>query len=212
MQNRVINYQDLLARLYTMPSNFGRIHKAAVLNNEYTNLSKDLYLLCKSNEGFYVNASNSLKKNIRSYLNEFRLIGDSYNIIDTPIYNIGLNITVKISEGFESLSVLNNIAFRIEDIMRFDSFQIGEAINLTDIFNVVVNTQGVVSIISELKDIITIKSEADNFYDEEEDEIYVYSSNILSVNEFLEDNLLYPGRVGIFELKYSEVDINVRNG
>ena len=212
MQNRVISYQDLLARLYSMPSNFGRINKAAVLNNEYTNLSKDLYIICKDNQGFYVNASNGLKKNIRSYLNEFRLIGDSYNIIDTPVYNIGFNISVKIAEGFEPITVINNVAFRIEDIMRFDSFQIGEAINLTDIFNVVVNTQGVVSIISELKDIITIKSEADNFYDEEEDEIYVYSSNILSVNEFLEDNLLYPGRVGIFELKYSEVDINVRNG
>ena len=212
MQNRVINYQDLLARLYSMPSNFGRIHKAAVLNNEYTNLSKDLYVLCKDVEGFYVNASESLKKNIRSYLNEFRLIGDSYNIIDTPIYNIGINVAVKVSEGFEALTVINNVAFRIEEIMRFDSLQIGEAINLTDIFNVVVNTQGVVSIITDLKDMITLKNESDNFYDEEEDEIYAYSSNTLSVNEFLEDNLLYPGRVGIFELKYSEVDINVRNG
>ena len=55
-------------------------------------------------------------------------------------------------------------------------------------------------------------SSEDNFFSDELDEDVQYSKNRFSVYDNYENGIIYPSTGGIFELKYEDFDIKVRNG
>ena len=208
-QNRIITHEDLISRIYTLPSNFGKVHKVAALENNFTGTSKDLFVVCKNSEGFYSSANDALKINLSNYLNEFRLIGDNFNIIDCPIFNFGINIIVKIRSGFLAENVFDDIKSRIIANMNFEKLNIGEPINTNDIVNICLNTQGVVNVVSPLQEIIVSKTEKDSFIDPDSDALLSYNNNFFNPLENFESGLVYPKRGGIFEIRYNNNDINI---
>ncbi len=210
-QNRIVNEKDLISRIYTMPSDYGKVHKIALLENQFTNLSKDLFVICKDSAGFYVNANDALKMNLKNFINNFRVLGDSFNILDAPIYNFGIDLTVKVKSSFIVENVLDNVISRIIQNMRFETLQINEAINVNDIINIVLNTDGVSSIVTLPENIIVAKSFQDDFFDSVEEIDIEYSNNSFSPKQQFQDGFIYPLRGGIFEFKY-DTDIEARNG
>lgn len=208
-QSRIITYEDLIGRIYTMPTNFGKINKVAAIDNPYSNGSKDLYIVCKDIDNFYIPASDAIKQNLSKYLNEYRLIGDNFNILDVPIYNFGIKIEVRVGEGYDIDDVREDIAFRIVENMRFDSLQIGEAIDTNGLVNVVLNTDGVVSIITEQKNMVVSKSTEDQFFDEDDDIFLTYNENIFNPLNSYDEGFIYPDVGGIFEMKYTASDIEI---
>ncbi len=211
-QNRIVSEKDLLSRIYTMPSDYGKVHKLAVLSNQYTNLAKDIFIVCKNNEDFYVHANDALKTNLKNYINEFRVLGDTFNILDSPIYNFSIDLTLRVKQNFIVEDVLDNVIARVIQNMDFESIQINEAINVNDIINVVLNTDGVASIITLPENIVRSKNSNDNFFDDV-DEIFIeYSNNTFSPRQDYIDGFIFPHRGGIFELKHLEYDIVARNG
>lgn len=211
-QNRIVNEKDLFSRIYTMPSDYGRVHKIAILENEYTNLSKDLYVICLDNQDKYIHANDALKLNLKNYINQFRLLGDSFNILDAPIYNFGIDLTIGVKMNYSVEDVLDRTLSNIDQVLNFKSLQINQAINVNDIINVVLNTDGVSNIITLPKNIIFCKSFEDDFVDESNDETFEYSRNTFSPITQFEKGFVFPLKGGIFELKYPELDITVRNG
>jgi hypothetical protein len=211
-QNRIVNEKDLISRIYTMPSDYGKVHKIALLENQYTNLSKDLFVICKNNVGFYVHANDALKMNLKNFINNYRVLGDSFNILDTSIYNFGIELTIKVKSSFVVENVLDNVISRIIQNMRFETLQINEAINVNDIINIVLNTDGVSSIVTLPENIVNSKSFQDDFFDEEEEIDIEYSNSNFSPKQQFQDGFIYPLRGGIFEFKHDNYDIVVRNG
>jgi hypothetical protein len=210
-QSRIVNHEDLLARIYTMPSDFGKIHKAAITDNPYTKAAKDLYVICRNDDGHYVSANDAIKINLSKFLNEYRLIGDSLNIIDTPIYNFSVHLKIKISPSYDSNSVVSTVASKIYQNMRFETLQIGEGINVNDIISFTLSCPGVVTVISNYKTII--RSKTNNDITQQQSLFNInYSSNRFVTRESYLDGIVYPPQGGIFELKYSSFDIEIVSG
>ena len=206
-QNRIITHDDLIARIMTMPSTFGKIEKVVALDNKNSSFSKDLFITCKDSEGFYINASDAIKLNLAKYINEFRLIGDNFNILDVPIFNFGIKAVVRVASEVDIESVIFEITSRIFENLRFDLLQIGEPINVNEIARVINNTDGVVSLVTNKRNIIVNKTEKDAFHDFDFDIKRSYSNNIVDPNIYYKDGFIYPPRGGIFEMKYSSQDI-----
>jgi hypothetical protein len=211
MQNRVVNIEDLLARIYTMPTNFGKVHKASVEKNKFSNSSKDIFIVCKDKNGYLKNANDALKLNISDYLNELRIIGDELNIVDAPIINYKIDLSVKVKENLNINDVLDEVYENIVEFYPYEDMNIGQGINVNNILNIVLNTQGVISVTTPIEDIIKIVDETSNGYSYDLDEDLVYSSNRISVYDSIEDGIIYPPTGGIFELKYLISDIKIRN-
>lgn len=210
-QSRIVNHEDLLARIYTMPSDFGKIHKAAIIDNPYTKSAKDLYVICRNDDGHYVYANDAIKINLSKFLNEYRLIGDSLNIIDTPIYNFSVYVKIKISPSYDTKSVIATVASKIYQNMRFETLQIGEGINVNDIISFILSCPGVVTVISNYKTII--RSKTNNDITQQQSLFNTnYSSNRFTTRESYLDGIVYPPQGGIFELKYSSFDIEIVSG
>ena len=208
-QSRIITHEDLIGRIYTMPTNFGRINKAAAIDNPYSNGSKDLYIICKDSNDFYVTASDAIKSNLSKYLNEYRLIGDNFNILDVSIFNFGVKIEIRVAKGYDIDSVRADLAFRIVENMRFDTLQIGEALDTNGLINIALNTDGVVSVLTNQENMIVSKSEIDEFVDEDTDNILTYNNNLFDPISSYEDGFVYPVPGGIFEMRYSAQDIEI---
>lgn len=211
MQNRVVNAEDLLSRIYTMPTNFGKIYRATVENNPYSNSTKDLFIICKNGRGNLAYANDAVKINIKNYLNELRVIGDEINIVDAPIFNISIDISIKVKNNFDIDTTLENVYENIINNLESTNMSIGQGVNVNNIVQVVLSTDGVLSITTAMEDIVKIRTKDNEMYSFNLDEDLTYSNNSLSVYDNFKNGIIYPPRGGIFELKYILDDILVRN-
>jgi len=211
MQSRIVTHEDLIARIYSMPSNFGRVSKISILDNPYSKSSKDLYVTCKDEDGFYVNANDALKYNLSKYLNEYRLIGDTFNIIDVDIYNISVFLKIKVSGNYDENDVLTEVNSKIFTLMQFEKLQVGEPINVNKIVKIALDTPGVLTITSSFKNIVRSISNNNAVRQNPGSPERFYNDNSFSVYDRYLEGIISPPRGGIFELKYPD-DIEVVSG
>lgn len=209
MQSRIVTYEDLLARLTTMPSDFGKIYKAAALDNENFTGIKDIFTVCKNKDDFLENSNDALKKNISKFINENRLIGDNFNIVDSPIFNFGLKFKIKIAKGFDVTVVKFQLLNDIISLMRFDSFDIGQGINVNKLTKIIESNPGVVSVLTNKNKIIVSKSSNSNTFNFQSNQSFSYSNNRFNATSSYDEGIIFPERGGIFELKYPVNDIEI---
>ena len=195
-QNRIVTRQDLLARVYTLPSQFGRIYRAGVTPSLDNNLSSDLYIISRDSSGHLAAASDTLKLNLRRYLNEFRLISESIRIKDAKVINFGIEFTIRCAANANKIVTLQNVINDLSGLVDVSKFQVGEPIVESDIIFAILNSPGVQSLPS-LKFL--------NFFGSQNEQ--EYSSEIFDVNANLMNGLVVPPQSSIFELKYIDTDI-----
>ena len=195
-QGRIVTQQDLLARLYTLPSVFGRVYRAGLRKNEENPLSTELYLLCRNKDSKLQIAPDALKKNLRLYLNEFRLISDAIDILDGSIINYKINFSVVCTPSSNKSTVLANVISNIKEVSDIKFFQIDQPIVEADVINAIINTPGVLSMPSlEFSNAFgTIGS-------------YTYSDIEFDLKANLYKGLIIGPAGSIFELKYPDSDI-----
>lgn len=209
MQSRIVTYEDLLTSLSTLPSDFGKVYKVAAIDNENIVGLKDLYIICKDQNDYLTSSTDILKQNISKYVNSQRLIGDNFNIVDCPIYNFSIKFKVKIKEGFESFTVITQLISDIINLMRFDTFDIGEAIDVNKLTKIVESNPGIVTIITPKRKIISSKSSENDTFDFDSNLGLNYSNNKFNPVLDYDEGLIFPSKGGIFELKYPVNDIEI---
>lgn len=197
-QMRIVSKQDLLARVYTMPNKFGRVYRAAVRPNRNNPLAALLYVVSRNSGGNLVGSPDTLKENLATYLNHYRLVSDAIDILDSPICNIAVEYSVSVERGYNLQSVLGQINFGIANYLKVENFQIDQPIILADIVNIIINTDGVLSLL-DIR--FTNKSGVDSNTGN------VYSGFTFNIDDNTSKGLIYPANGGIFELRYPNFDI-----
>lgn len=200
-QNRIVTKQDALARIYTMPSNFGRVFRVGFRPNPVNPLSTLTYIVSRNENGQLVLSSDTLKINLSKYLNEFRLIADALDIVDASIVNIRVNYTIGLIQGAVKNTTLQSINQKLKDYFNINNFQIDQPIVLTDINNIIINEAGVLSLID-----LTVSNVGGSVNG------ILYSDVIFNVPQNTKNGLIIPPPGGIFEVRYPTTDIigNVR--
>lgn len=195
-QRRIVTKHDLLARIYTMPSNFGRVYRASIEKNPLNPLANILYVISRDRETNLVPSTDNLKLNLSKYLNEFRLVSDAVDIIDARVINYGIKYEVVIRPGVDREGVLlrinNNLGIRFQ----VSNFQIGQPIVIDDISNVIINDRDVISLgslrVIPRSGIIGGKN---------------YAESTFSFEKNSKMGIISPPIGSIFELKYPALDI-----
>ena len=196
MQSRVVSKQDLLARLYTMPSNFGRVYRAGIRANPNNPLASQLFILCRDKRKRLTIAPDTLKKNLMVYLNEFRLISDAIDVLDAKIINVAIEFDIVTNPDANKNMVIQSVILAIKSLFKVDNFQIDQPIVLADIVNVIINTTGVIA----LTDLEVI-----NMQGQIEDRIYSDASFNVDASTIKGMIVGPPG--SMFELKFPDYDI-----
>ena len=199
-QLRNVTADDYLVRALSMPSDYGVISKAITrkpLVNQ-NNSILDLYVLSYTQNKKLAFASSTLKNNLKTYLNQYRMIGDNISIKDAFIINIGIEFEIITDPDINNNRVLRNCINGLQIFFNIDNFQINQPILIRDLEQILDNTAGVQTVKS-LK--IINKTGISQGYSQ-----YAYD-----IDGATQNKVIYPSLDPmIFEVKYPNQDIKGR--
>jgi hypothetical protein len=210
-QLRTVTQEDYLARVLSMPPNFGKVSKAFVTKDDATfrnyldknptqrdPLSISLYVLGLNNLGTLDVPTPSLLKNIQTYLTDYRMMTDSINIKSAYVINIGCNFDIIIRPNYVGEDVVARCLIVLQDYFNTNNWQINQPIILADVNAVLDQVEGVQTV--KKVDIVNKVGEANGYSK------YSYDISGASVN-----NVIYPSLdPSIFEVKFPTSDIQGR--
>ena len=201
-QLRTVTSQDYLIRSLSMPSNLGVVAKAHVQpckvgEYEAGTLPSvlDLYVLTYDINKKLRAASDILKRNLQTYLSEYRMINDSIKIKDAYIINIGINFDIIVRPNYNNAETITKCIDSLTTFFEIDKWQINEPIMMKDISILLDKVEGVQTVVD-----VNIKNlaGASRGYSD-------YSYDIAAATN---KSIIYPSvDPMIFELKYPSSDI-----
>jgi hypothetical protein len=197
-QMRIVTKEDLLARIYSMPSNFGRVFRAAIIKDQKNSLITKLYIICKNFTENLVKAPTYLKNNLINNLDSYRMLSDVIEIFDSEIINFSISCTITVDPIYKKESVIEKVKNNILNTLNVNKIEIDQPINASEIRNIIYNTPGVITITN-----IEFLNRSGIIDNREYVGIY-HDMEINRVNDFI-----YPPVGGIFELRFKKNDINI---
>lgn len=195
-QERIVTKEDLLARVYTMPSNFGRVFRASVSNNPNNPLASRLHIISRNPSGVLIPSPDSLKMNLKRYLNSYRMISDAIDILDAEIINLEIFFQVVADPSYNKTTLIKNIITSLQSQMNSKNFHINQPIVKSDIVGTIYSHQGVIGIES-----VTIK----NLFGVVNNR--AYSETVFDVLANTRNQIIYPPEGGIFEVRFPDINI-----
>lgn len=198
LQSRVVTREDLLARLYLLPNEYGRIFRAGIVANPQNPLASILYVVSRDSAGRLSQSPDVLKKNISKYLNEYRMISDAIDIVDGRVFNFRVNISIVTAPNVNKLQVTRRVISAMKAFFKIEKAQIGQPILESDMIFAIINVPGVLSLV-ELKLTSLYGSIAKRTYAESQ----------LDFESIKNNGIFFPPAGGIFELRYPNDDIVV---
>jgi hypothetical protein len=142
--------------------------------------------------------SSTVKKNLSTYLSEYRIIGDTVTIKDGFVVNIGIDFEIIILPNFNSSEVISRCITELQSYFNIDNRTFNQPILLKELYINLDKINGVQTV----KDIqITNKTGVSLGYSE-----YAYD-----ITGATQDNIIYPSLDPcVFEVKYPNTDIRGR--
>jgi len=199
-QLRNVTADDYLVRALSMPSKYGKVSKAYTQKPQAdeANTTLDLYVLTDNVNSHLTTASDSLKNNLKTYLNQYRMIGDVISIKDAFVINFGINFEIITYPNYNSSEVIERCILSLKDYFNIDKWQINQPIIVPDLYVMLDALEGVQTVKSV---ILTNKAGTTSGYSE-----WAYDMNGANQN-----GTIFPSLdPSIFEVKYPNNDITGR--
>ena len=87
-QNRAVTRTDYISLSYRMPNGFGKVKRVNIIQDpRSTRRNLNLYVLAENVNGKFAAPTTQLKTNLKSWLDRYRMINDSVDILDGKIIN-----------------------------------------------------------------------------------------------------------------------------
>tara|TARA_B110000977_G_scaffold42398_1_gene57283 strand:- start:7754 stop:9610 length:1857 start_codon:yes stop_codon:yes gene_type:complete len=202
-QQRSVTLDDYMVRALSMPPRYGTIAKAYIekptLENQVSTISTlCLYVLSQNSQSSFQQATNALKKNLRTYLSQNRMIGDSIEIKDAYVINIGIDFEIIVLPNFINSQVVLSCINSLKEYFNRDNWQINQPITTRDLFIRLDSIEGVQTVKTIL---YSNKTGAAKGYSQ-----YSYDIEGATLN-----NVIYPSLdPSIFEVRFPNTDIKGR--
>jgi hypothetical protein len=196
-QLRNVTSNDYLIRALSMPPRYGVVSKAYTEKPKAddANTTLNLYILTYNSLGNLTLATNTLKDNLKTYINQYRMIGDTISIKDAFIINIACDFEIITLPNFNNNEVIFRCISVLQNYFNVNRWQINQPIILKDITVILDNIEGVQTV---NKVIITNKAGTTSGYSQ-----YAYD-----IEGATQKGIIYPSLdPSIFELKYPNTDI-----
>jgi len=157
--------------------------------------SLNLYVLSYNSNKNLTQTNDALVYNIRHYLQKYKIISDSINIIDGYIINIGVDFKILVYNNFNKKEVLDQCLQKAKDFFNVDKWYFNQPININQLELELAKVEGVQSI-SE----VVFKNLNQNDGN--------YSPHEYNLSEATHNKIIYPSLdPSVFEVKFPDNDI-----
>jgi hypothetical protein len=206
-QMRAVTKTDYIVRALSLPAEYGSIAKVYAtqpLSSDNSSgvsnpLALDMYILAYNSDKQLTNATNNLKDNLSTYINEYRMVTDAVNIKNAFYINIGINFDITTAAGSNNNEVISSCILTLQDHFNIDKWQINQPIILSDITSKLLRVKGVQSV---------VKVEIINKQDSIGTTYSLYGYDIPGATS---NGIIYPSLdPSIFEVRYPNTDIQGR--
>jgi hypothetical protein len=210
-QLRAVTREDYMVRALSLPTNYGSIAKvyvtqdvaqemiptSTVATTEGRNpLSLDMYILAYDTNKNLTAASTTLKENLASYINQFRMVTDAINIKDAFYINIGVNFDIVVASGYNNNDVVTNCILALQDHFNIEKWNVNQPIILSDITSKLLQVKGVQNVIK----VEIVNKQGGN-----------YSPYAYDISGATRQGNIYPSiDPSIFEVRFPNTDIQGR--
>ena len=213
-QLRAVTREDYMVRALSLPSDYGSIAKVYVTQDvakemiatptvatteERNPLSLDMYILGYNSNKQLVTAATTLKENLVTYIDQFRMVTDAINIKDAFYINIGVNFDITVRSGYNNNSVVTDCIVALQNYFSTDKWNINQPIKISDVQSTILGVKGVQSV---------VKLE---FINKQDSTGTTYSQYAYDIPGATRNNTIYPSLdPSIFEVRYPNTDIQGR--
>jgi len=193
-QNRAVTQADYENLAYRMPAKFGSIKRCSVQRDPSARKRNlNMYVVSEDRFGKLTTSNITIKNNLKTWLNQYRMLSDTIDILDAYIINFGIDFIVKPKANVDKFDLLEACVTQLRNKFK-TQYYIGEPVNIADIYNELNKVSGVLDVSS----VKLINKKGGN-----------YSNVDFNINKNLSPDgtqLIIP-KNAVAEIKFSEVDI-----
>ena len=193
-QNRAVTQADYENLVYRMPAKYGSLKRCSV-QKDPNSLKRNLnmYVISQDEFGKLTQTNQTIKNNLKTWINHYRMINDTIDILDPYIINLGIDFVVKPQVGANKFDVLDSCIKTLSTKYK-NPFFIGESFYISDIYSELKQVKGVLDVV---KVKLTNKSGGN------------YASTVININKNTspEGTYLVAPKNTILEIKFPETDI-----
>ena len=202
-QQRSVTLDDYLVRTLSLPPDYGTISKAYIESQKLSSLLPgetpsvlDLFVLSYDINGNLTNINRAVKENLKTYLNEYKILTDGVNISDGYIINIGLDFEISTYKNYNKSEVLTNCITELKKYFSVDNWSFNQTINLSEVELLISNVEGVSSV-----PMFEITNKCGG----------QYANNSYNITAATKGKIVYPSLdPSVFEIKFPDSDIRGR--
>jgi len=205
-QLRAVTKEDYIIRTLSLPSKFGSVAKAYIVQDQLSStksttdaiidsnpLSLSLYVLAYDSNKKLITASSTLRNNLKTYLSQYRMLTDAINIKDAFVVNIGVKYDILVLPNYTGRDVLLACTQALQDYFKVEKWSINQSVNLSALYTLLDRVKGVQTVQN-----IEIENKVGGLYSQ-----YAYD-----IKGATKNNIVYPSYDPcIFEVKYPDTDI-----
>ena len=197
-QNRAVTRRDYASLIYNMDSQYGSIKKCSVVqDHDSFKRNLNIYIVSENRDGHLTKSGEKdgvLKQNLKMWLNQYKMVNDTIDILDVNIINVGIDFTIMALPGSNKFEVLERASANLRNTIANNKLEIGEPLYITDVFRILNSTIGVVDTL-DAKFVSKVGG--------------LYSDYGININDNLSADgiALMAAEDAILEIKYPTVDI-----
>jgi len=193
-QNRAVTQADYENIAYRMPAKFGSIKRCSVQrdpNSMKRNLN--MYVISEDRFGKLIKSNSAIKENLKTWLNHYRMLNDTIDILDAYIVNFGVDFVVVPKTGVNRFELLDSCIRHLKSKFA-NAYFIGEHLYVSEIYSELNKVSGVLDV-AKVK---IVSKYAGN-----------YSNTKFNINKNTSPDGTYiiAPKNAVFELKFPNVDI-----
>jgi hypothetical protein len=155
----------------------------------------NLYVLCYDNSQRLIPTNDAIRANLKNYLNQYRMLTDSINILDGYVINIGVDFSIIVYKNYNKREVLANCLTLVQQYFDINNTKFCQPINLSRLELEIAKVDGVQSVTQLRVKNLTLK---DGDYSQ-----YEYNIEKATI-----DKVIYPSiDPSVFEVRFPTKDI-----
>ena len=194
-QNRAVTREDYKSLIYRMPNKFGSVKRCNVVkdaNSFKRNLN--IYIVSEDEDGFLVATTPSIKQNLKTWLNNYKMLNDTIDILDAKIINFGIEFDIVSEIQADKYEVLAVATEAIKTRLFNLKYDLGEPFQISSVYKVLRNVTGVLDVVRVGLVRKTGGAYSPSYYD-------------LEKNTSPDGRLLLAPENVILEIKYPDADL-----
>ena len=193
-QNRAVTKDDYVSLIYRMSSKYGAIKRTNVVrDNASFKRNLNVYVISENNSGFLSTTPITVKENLKTWLNHYRMINDTIDILDGKVVNFGIEFELISKPEANSTDVLNKAIKVLKDYYS-NKLLMGVPFYISEIYQ----------LLNDIKEVVDTKNVkiVNKFGSDYSDTSYDIESNISADGRFI-----FVPEDTVMELRYPNQDI-----